>query len=882
MTSDEIRASYLSFFESKGHKIIPSSSLIPQDDPTLLLTTAGMVPFKPYFLGRAVPPSPRLASCQKCFRATDIESVGDPTHLTFFEMLGNFSIGDYFKQESISWAWEFVTEHLKMPKECLWITILLDDDEALRYWRELGIPEKRILRLGEETNFWGPAGDSGPCGPCSEIHYDMGKTGKCEKDICLPGCDCGRFSEIWNLVFTQYNQDKNGKRTPLPKPNIDTGMGLERVAAITQSKTSVYETDLFASLLGRISKLVGKNYGDDPTTDNAMRVIAEHSRAIAFLIADGVLSSNEGRGYVLRRILRRAALFGRRLGLDQPFLAKTGLATIKQMGCIYPELKQRQDTIIKVIESEETRFEETLNTGIKLLSQIMNEADKRKKNKISGEEAFMLYDTFGFPVELTTEVAHTRNFSVDLKSFRCEMAKQKERARAAKKFSNTYLWSPKSLSQATRFVGYTKLKSKSTIREISVDNEDVDKIEVGQQASIILEATPFYGEMGGQVGDTGEIRSRTGRFTVVNTTRKLGDTPPGTIIHQGQATEGILLVGGNVQTKIDEERRRDITRNHTGTHLLQMALRQIVGRHIQQRGSLVTPDHFTFDFSHLTATTPEEIHEVQSLVNERIRQNLVVYDEELPYKEAIEQGVIALFDEKYGDIVRVLKIGRPVISAELCGGTHVTATGEIGFFHILNERSIGTGLRRIEAVTGRGAEHFINQRLLDLQKIAENLEVKPTEVVNKAQNLSATLKNERKRVQWLEGQLAKKETEAIEGKTINFRGIRIIAERVNTTNIDNLREMSDVLRNKLGNAVVVLGTDWENKPVFVANTTLADYDARQIVHIAAATTGGSGGGKKTLAQGGGTDVKRIDEALRQAVKFIKEQGEEGRHAQPRT
>ena len=882
MTSDEIRASYLSFFESKGHKIIPSSSLIPQGDPTLLLTTAGMVPFKPYFLGRAVPPGPRLTSCQKCFRTTDIESVGDPTHLTFFEMLGNFSIGDYFKQESIGWAWEFVTEHLKMPKECLWITILLDDNEALRYWKELGIPEKRILRLGEETNFWGPAGDSGPCGPCSEIHYDMGETGKCEKDICLPGCDCGRFSEIWNLVFTQYNQDKNGKRTPLPKPNIDTGMGLERVAAITQSKTSVYETDLFTSLLRRISKLVGKNYGDDPTTDNAMRVIAEHSRAIAFLIADGVLSSNEGRGYVLRRILRRAALFGRRLGLDQPFLAKTVLTTIKQMGYIYPELKQRQDTIIKVIESEETRFKETLSTGIELLSQIMNEADKRKKNKISGEEAFMLYDTFGFPVELTTEVAHARNFSVDLKSFKHEMTKQKERARAAKKFSNTYLWLPKSLSQATRFVGYTKLKSKSTIREISVDNEDVDKIEVGQQASIILEATPFYGEMGGQVGDTGEIRSRTGRFTVVNTIRRLGDTPPGTIIHQGQTTEGVLLVGDNVQTKVDEERRQDITRNHTGTHLLQMALRQIVGRHIQQRGSLVTPDHFTFDFSHLTAMTPEEMHEVQRLVNERIRQNLAVYDEELPYKEAIEQGVIALFDEKYGDIVRVLKIGQPVISAELCGGTHVTTTGEIGFFHILSEHSIGTGLRRIEAVTGRGAENFINQRLLDLQKVAENLEVKPAEVVNKAQNLSATLKNERKRVQGLEGQLAKRETEDIERKAINFRGIRIIAERVNTTNVDNLREMSDVLRNKLGNAVVVLGTDWENKPVFVANTTLADYDARQIVHIAAATTGGSGGGKKTLAQGGGTDVKRIDEALRQAVKFIKEQGEEGRHAQPRT
>ncbi|MBI3931293.1 MAG: alanine--tRNA ligase, partial [Chloroflexi bacterium] len=638
MTSDEIRAAFLGFFESKGHKVIASSSLIPRGDPTLLLTSAGMVQFKPYFLGEAVAPSPRLASCQKCFRTTDIESVGDSTHLTFFEMLGNFSVGDYFKKEAIAWAWEFVTRHLKLPTERLWVTIFLDDDESFRYWRQLGIPEERILRFGEEDNFWGPAGDSGPCGPCSEIFYDFGEGIGCGKAACAPNCGCARFAEIWNLVFTQYNQDKDGQRTLLPKPNIDTGMGLERAAAAVQGKTSVYETELFASLIDNISKFIGKNYGSDDEVDKAMRVVVEHGRALTFLIADGVMPSNEGRGYVLRRLLRRAALFGRKLGLEKPFLNQIAGATIGSMTKVYPELQQRRDFIFQVIELEEAKFRETLSTGLELIEIILGERETKRTGKISGEHVFRLYDTYGFPVELTREIAAGRGFSVDSASFEREMEKQRERARASHKFA----LAEKGLAgltgefdiKETTFSGYSNLRQKTTIVSLLAGNNSVGTVNEGQEASLILETTPFYGEMGGQVGDTGEIRSASGRFAVSGTIR----LTPDIIVHQGRVTEGSFSVRDKVTAEVDRERRLDIARNHTATHLLQMALRQVLGEHIQQRGSLVAPERFRFDFSHLTAMTNEEISRAQRIVNDRIRQNLVVYDEELPYKKAIEAG----------------------------------------------------------------------------------------------------------------------------------------------------------------------------------------------------------------------------------------------------
>jgi len=865
VNSDEIRSAFLIFFESKGHKVIPSSSLIPHGDPTLLLTSAGMVQIKPYFLGEAVPPGPRLASCQKCFRTTDIELVGDTTHLTFFEMLGNFSVGDYFKPEAISWAWEFVVQHLALPPDRLWISVFLDDDEAFHHWRQVGIPEERILRFGEEDNFWGPAGDSGPCGPCSEIYYDFGEDVGCKQPSCAPGCDCGRFSEIWNLVFTQYNQDKDGHRTPLPKPNIDTGMGLERTAAAMQGKFSVYETDLFVPLLERVAGLAGSKYGDDDGADNAMRVIAEHGRGIAFLIADGVMPSNEGRGYVLRRLLRRAALFGRRLGLEELFLAEIARTTIKQMKHVYPEIEQRQGFILKVIEQEESRFDETLSTGLELLDGIIEEAASRRDNTIFGEDTFRLYDTYGFPVELTAEVAAARGFSVDLEGFEREMEKQRERGRKVFKVDvgggKVEISGELDITKTT-FVGYGKLKEKTTILSLLVDNDAVGVVVEGQEASLILESTPFYGEMGGQVGDTGEIRSSTGCFVVSGTVR----VPPDIIVHQGRVTEGSLSVGDEVEAEVDRERRLDIARNHTATHLLQAALRQVLGEHVQQRGSVVAPERFTFDFSHLTAMTAEEIREVQHIVNERVRQNLPVSDEELSYRQAINEGAIALFDEKYGDVVRTLKIGRPPVSMELCGGTHVNNTGEIGFFRVLGEHSIGAGLRRIEAVTGRQAEWYLDKLFSQWQEAARIVGASLENVVDKVSSTTTALDVEQRRAQALERELAKKETDSLLGQVEVVNGVKVLSARVSPRKPEILREMGDILKDKLGSGIIVLGTVYEERPAFVAMVTpdlvASGYDAGEIVKQVARVTGGGGGGKAALAQAGGKDKSKLDEALR--------------------
>jgi len=797
MTSDEIRRAFLSFFDSKGHKIIPSSSLIPHGDPTLLLTSAGMVQVKPYFTGKLVPPSPRLVSCQKCFRTTDIEAVGDATHCTFFEMLGNFSVGDYFKREAIKWGWEFVTEHLRIPPERLWITIYLDDDESFGFWREIGIPEERILRFGEEHNFWGPAGSSGPCGPDSEIFYDFGEEFGCGKPTCAPNCECGRFTELWNLVFTQYDQDEEGKRTPLPRPNIDTGMGLERTAAVMQGKASIYGTDLFAPLLECISGLTGKKYGTSYDTDIAMRVVAEHGRGITFLIADGVMPGPDGRDSVLRRLVRRAAFFSEALGVGIPFIAETAKTTIQQMGHIYPEIVQRQDFIIKAIEDEEARFRDTLRTGMQLLDEIEEKAASKGENTISGEDTFRLYDTHGFPVELTKEIADGHGFSVDLKGFEREMEKQRERAKASHRFViEEGRLTPRGFEPATReplpdsdFVGYNNLSFITKI--MSINYGKVDKLGQGQKGDIILSETPFYGEMGGQAGDTGEIRSLSGCFIVTNTTRI---PRGGIIIHEGEVAEGVISEGDEVEAEVDRERRLDIARNHTATHLLQFALRQVLGEQVQQRGSLVAPERFRFDFSYLTAMMPEEIQQVQHIVNEKIRQNLEVYDEELPYQEAIEQGAIALFDEKYGDVVRVLKIGKPFISAELCGGTHVASTGEAGFFQIISEGSIGAGLRRIEAVTGRGAEEIIEKRLSDLQEASEYMDAELDNVLDKIYGLSTELKEERRQKLALERELSRRIAESLLGQVEVINGVTVLIARVRDFPQKNKDKLDEALR----------------------------------------------------------------------------------------
>ncbi|TET44281.1 MAG: alanine--tRNA ligase [Dehalococcoidia bacterium] len=969
MTGDEIRRAFLEFFEERGHKTIPSSSLIPHGDPTLLLTSAGMVQIKPYFLGLEVPPNPRLASCQKCFRTTDIDLVGDNKHLTFFEMLGNFSVGDYFKKEAISWAWEFVTQRLELPEERLWVTIYLDDDEAFAYWQQVGVPSERILRFGEEDNFWGPAGDSGPCGPCSEIHYDSGDEFGCGRPECKPNCDCGRFSEIWNLVFTQYDQDRSGERTPLPKPNIDTGMGLERTVAATQHKASVYGTDIFVPLIEQVCHLSRKSYGEDENVDRATRIVSEHGRAATFLIADGVLPSNEGRGYILRRILRRASLFGRRLGLDKPFLAEIAEVVINRMSHVYPELMANRGLIKEVIKAEEAKFQQTLPVGMGILQgtcfqlrqelvdyfpkfqesfeeavllqnytdlhheveraiehfrsdcgawlhvlsigqrdavrevlepierglaslekmvsgydsssapgsfsalkRRLREGLKRLDDEVkstvqdlTGFEVFVLKDTYGFPPELTAEIAKERGLSIDWEGFQEEMEKQREMARAATK--TTALWKYgnmvvfTTMSTDVSFVGYETVAAQSKILELRAKGQPVGTASQADEVDIILDKTPFYGEMGGQVGDTGEISSLKGKVAIVNTVR----SPSDVVLHQGRVIEGIISVGDEAEAKVDVARRLDIARNHTATHLLQAALREILGSHIYQKGSLVEPQRFRFDFSHLAAITEEQLGAIQKWVNERIRQNLAVKARDVPYSQAIAEGAIALFGEKYGETVRVVEIGEPAISRELCGGTHVKSTGEIGFFLISSESSIGTGLRRIEVSTGRFAESLIEGNRSALQNMAKEIGSLPEEVHNKVRRLANELEQERKRSLWLERELSARIAESLLGQAKQLNGVTVLAAEVPPLTMPILREMGDILRDRLKSAVVVLAAVYNNKPNFLAMVTpdlvARGFHAGEIVKQVAKVTGGGGGGKATMAQAGGKDLSKLDEAL---------------------
>lgn len=861
MNSDELRTAYLKFFEAREHKILPGASLIPYGDPTLLLTNAGMVQFKSYFTGKAVPPSPRAVTCQKCFRTNDIESVGDPTHLTFFEMLGNFSFGDYFKKEAIAWAWDFILNHLKLPKERLWVTIFTEDDVAFDLWRGQNVPADRIVRLGEKDNFWGPAGTSGPCGPCSEIHYDLGVEAGCGKPDCKPGCNCKRFTEIWNLVFTEFNQAEDGTRTKLPKPNIDTGMGFERVLMLLQGKPTPYETDLFAAAMAKIGGLAGKKYGADLVADNAMRVLADHGRGVTFLLADGVMPGKDGRGYVLRRILRRAEYFTETLAHEKPFLTTMAEEIIKKMGHIYPELVANRHHILAVVKSEVDNFRKVLPVGRNMLEDIM--AGMATKI-ISGTDAFALHDTYGFPIDLTCEIASKRGFTVDMAGFEQEMEKQRERAKTAQKFYGAGGGEEVQLDvPPTVFTGYEQLVFDSRIAAIVVDGESVGVACEGQEAGIVLETTPFYGEMGGQVGDSGEIEADGGHFTVTDTVR-IAD---GAIIqHRGKVVKGSFSVEDKVRAEVNSARRMDIARNHTATHLLQYALRKVLGGQVQQRGSLVTPDRFRFDFSQLVALSPEQLQQVQRTVNDLIRQDLSVYAEQLPYKKAIAEGAIALFDEKYGDVVRTLKVGKPPVSAELCGGTHIGSTGQIGSVQILSESSIGSGLRRIEAVTGRGAEEFVEKLVTERREVAKAVGVSGDDVLEKLRAALDSFEQEKKQRQTIEREFARNIAESLLTRTEVVSGVTVLAARVPSLSPQALREMGDFLRDRLKSAVVVLGTVYEDRPSFLALVTpdlvSKGYNAGNIVKQVAQVTGGGGGGKPNMAQAGGKDKNKIDEALR--------------------
>jgi len=875
MTSDEVRERFLSFFKDKGHKIIPSSSLIPHGDPSLLLTTAGMVQIKPYFLGLEEPPSPRLASCQKCFRTTDVASVGDTSHLTFFEMLGNFSVGDYFKKEAIEWAWEFVTKDLKLSRERLWATVYLDDDEAFAHWQRVGIPAEKILRFGDEDNFWGPAGNSGPCGPCSELHYDLGGEFGCGRPECRPNCECGRFSEVWNLVFTQYDQHPDGSRAPLPKPNIDTGMGMERITAAVQGRQSVYETDLFWPVIEGISQLAGKTYRASETNDRYMRIIAEHSRGVAFLIADGVLPSNEGRGYVLRRILRRASHFGRRLGLDMPFLGQIAQIAADKMADVYPELVTNRNMIIEVIRAEEDKFIATLETGLDLVEELVEKALKDGKEQLAGEQVFRLYDTYGFPKELTAEIAKEKGLTVDVEGFETEMKEQRAKARAGHKFAAAPT-TETALAVDVEFTGHEASSSQSRVLELRVMGKPKETASQEERVDIILDVTPFYGEMGGQAGDSGEMSGDRGKVAITDTVRNYSDVT----IHQGTVIEGDISVGDAVVARIDVGRRLDIARNHTATHLLQAALREILGSHVYQRGSSVQPGRLRFDFSHLATITEGQLDRIQGWVNEKIREDLPVSARSVPYQDAIAEGAIALFEEKYGGTVRVLEIGEPPISKELCGGTHVKSTGEIGILLITSESSIGTGLHRLEAVTGRTAEWLIAQRFSTLQMAAKELECLPEDVSNKAKSLATQLGLEHKRSLSLERELSHGITESLASQTKKIDGVVVVTAEVASLTMSVLREIGDKLRDRLGSAVVVLATIYDGKPSFLATVTpdlvARGFHAGRIVEQVAKAAGGGGGGKAGMAQAGGKDARKIKQALGLVQDII---ADEARQAQ---
>lgn len=874
MKSDELRQEFLSFYESKGHLVIPSSSLIPIGDPTLLLTSAGVVQIKPFFTGEAKAPGPRIASCQKCFRTTDIDSVGDADHLTFFEMLGNFSVADYFKKEAIEWAWELVTERFRLPKEKLWVSVFLDDDESYEYWRGLGVPEERLVRYDESENWWGPPGDSGPCGPCTEIYYDFGEELSCGKPDCGPACDCNRFTEFYNLVLTEYNQDVDGNRTPLPSGNIDTGMGLERTAAILQGVTNVYETDGFGAIMDKVSGVTDREYGADKETDVAMRVLAEHARGTTFLISDGVVPANEGRGYVLRRILRRAVTFARKLGVREPVLVTIAETVIENMKDAYPDLQRNREFVLKVIEQEEARFHDTLDAGMTHLETIVSGGNGNRV--IAAVDVFRLYDTYGFPPELTEEVAAGHGFGVDMKGFELEMEAQRARSRSAKAFGKDKMAEAYAAAGlgATRFTGYELLAGESVVVGLLREGVSVQRVGVGEEVEVVTMETPFYAEGGGQVGDRGEIAGVDGRFMVEDTQA----TMLGFYVHRGRVVDGEMGVGDAVKMTVDQGHRREATRNHTATHLLHAALREVLGQHVRQAGSLVAPDRLRFDFTHPVGLGQADLHDIRNLVNDKIRSDLAVSNDSAPYPEAINRGALAFFGDKYPDVVRLVSMGEGVdrFSFEVCGGTHVGRTGEVWNFQVTDEGSIGSGLRRIEAVTGASVQALLAKRYDLVDEISAQLQSAPEDISEKISGLMEELDAQRRRADKLERDAGRREAEDLLSQVQDVDGAKVVTAQVDAPNVETMREMGDLLKAKLGSVFVVLGSVINDRPMFIAMSTpdLASkgVHAGNIVKQVAKVAGGGGGGSPEMAQAGGKDKSKVSAALGEVARLVREGG----------
>lgn len=889
LTSKDLRTAYLKFFESKGHLIHPSDSLVP-DDPSLLYTSAGMVQFKPYFLGERVPPSKRVTTSQKCMRTDDIDEVGDAVHHTFFEMLGNFSFGDYFKREAITWAWEFLTGVIKLNPDNLWTSVYKDDDEAANVWiNEVGFPAERIVRLGEDKNYW-PAnaptlGPNGPCGPCNEIFLDVTpELGKPEDPAWSIAHDSNRFVEIWNLVFQQFDRKEDGTLEPLPTKNIDTGMGLERTIAILQGTKTNYETDLFMPILAKIEEISGKKYGKDNDTDAAFRVVADHIRSAVFVIADGVMPSNMGRGYVLRRLLRNAVVKGgRRLGLNKPFMTGIVLVVVEIMGDVYPEIADRQGYIEKVIGNEEERFRTTLQNGLQRLEELLESAEASQDKKLDGQAVFTLYDTYGFPLEITREIASERGVSVDIDGFETAMEEQRKRAKEASDFGSVMggsgagavLELEKSV-EPTEFIGYDRLESDSAVLAIIKGGEFVSTANKGDKVDLVLDITPFYGESGGQVGDTGEIQGIGNREQGIGSCKvTVIDTAKASrfFLHKSEVKSGSVSVGDKVHAKVDAGRRMAIARNHSATHLLHAALHKVLGEHALQKGSVVDPDRLRFDFSHFQAVTSEEMRRIEDEVNEMILANLDGSTTVTSIDEARKLGATALFGEKYGDRVRVVRMGD--VSIELCGGTHLHHTSQIGSFKLISESSVGAGLRRVEAVTGEAAVKHVHELEDRLHAVADALGSSQADVVAAAERAVQSAHDAQKEIDALRSKGAAERAVDLADTAQDADGVKFVTASVPTVDVDTLRKLADSIADRLHSGVIVLAGAADGRLLFISKVTSdlvpKGFHAGNMLREVAKVAGGGGGGKPEFAQAGGKDLSKVDAALAKAAEIIKNQ-----------
>ncbi len=876
MGLNEIRSKFLKFFESKDHYLKESASLVPQNDKSLLLINSGMAPLKNYFAGVEVPPSVRMTTCQKCIRTGDIENVGKTArHGTFFEMLGNFSFGDYFKEQSISWGWEFVTQHLNIPEEKVWVTVYEEDDEAFGIWEnQIKIPKERIVRLGKDDNFWEIG--IGPCGPCSELYFDRGEEYGCDNPDCKPGCDCDRYLEFWNHVFTQFNRDEEGNYGQLEHKNIDTGMGLERMACIMQGVDTIFDVDTIKHILNTVEKMANVEYGKGGKTDVSIRIITDHIRAVSFLVADGVLPSNEGRGYVLRRLLRRAARHGKLLGIKENFLYKLVDEVIKVSGEAYPELVEKESYIKKVIRIEEEKFNETIEQGMEILASYIADLKKNGETTLSGENAFKLYDTYGFPIDLTQEILEEEHLSIDEEAFNEEMNKQRERARSARGNMDGESWKEDPLSKldfsvASTFEGYFELENSGIIKAIVKDNELVDSAVAGDKVIVVLDKTTFYPEGGGQAGDAGLLVNKNEDIVVEVIDTKKGAN--NTIKHIGIVKSGMINTGEKLSTIVDKEIRMASARNHSATHLLHKALKEVLGEHVNQAGSLVTSERLRFDVTHFEAITKEELKVIEEKVNDVILESLNITCENMSINDAKNKGAMALFGEKYGDEVRVVSMGD--YSIELCGGTHLTNTSQIGMFKILSEGGVAAGVRRIEAITGRAVYNYLKEKEEVISNVCSNLKTKEDSLSQKVTSLIEENKSLSKELHDMKTKMSLQAVDSVLDSKLDVNGVNLVTTKFEGMDMNTLKEVADNLRDKLVSGVVVLANTTDDKLNLVATATKDAVDkgvhCGNIVKSIAQIAGGKGGGRPNMAQAGAPDVSKVDEALNHASEVLKSQ-----------